>query len=294
MGLVPLEEDPDSGLWEFWVVETGERPVRDPETDRWIISAETGIVLVLLPGVTFSMGSTTDPKGPNYDPQARIEETPMEVTLAPFFLSKYELTQGQWQRMMNTTPSQWGADHSFGGEDWAEHPVERVDWHQCSEALRQRGLVLPTEAQWEYGARGGTDTPWWSGSDEGTLEGAGNLADQSRNRGFAQKVEVHDWDDGFVAHAPVGSFVANPYGLFDTMGNVWEWCEDPFVEDPPAAREGDGLRADEVQEATRVRIYRGGSFNDTSILARSADRGPRTPEYRNDNLGVRPARVIDP
>ena len=96
IGLVPLGRDEQSGLWEFWHVATGAMPVRRDLTGRLEISGESGIVLVLLPGGTFWMGSQSgDPDGPNYDPAARKDEgPPHEVSLVPFFLSKFEITQG--------------------------------------------------------------------------------------------------------------------------------------------------------------------------------------------------------
>src|SRR5262249_53278694 len=106
VGLVPLGPDADSGLWEFWQVETGERPVRDDATGKLAITAQTGVVLVLLPGGKFRMGAQrVDSARPNYDPGAQVDETVHEVALAPFFLSKYEMTQGQWQRLANVNPS---------------------------------------------------------------------------------------------------------------------------------------------------------------------------------------------
>lgn len=292
MGLVPLGEDPDSGLWEFWVVESGERPERHPETGRLTIQSESGIVLVLLPGGKSRIGCTADSAGPNYDPQARSNEELMEVTFAPFFLAKYELTQGQWQRIMRSNPSYFGPEHEFSGSEWARHPVEQAGWHSCQDALRRLGLVLPTEAQWEYGARGGTDGCWWTGREEGALARAGNLADQSYDLRFITTVLTLDWDDGFPAHAPVGSFDQNPFGLHDTIGNVWEWCRDAYLPDPPAARVGDGLRSTAMQADSPNRVCRGGSFGYTAFHARSAYRNQYAPEYRNANVGVRAAMAL--
>jgi formylglycine-generating enzyme required for sulfatase activity/serine/threonine protein kinase len=293
MGLVPLGENQGSGLWEFWVVEAGERPERDPDTEEWVIKPETGIVLVLLPGGTFTMGATQDPQGRNYDPQARSDEKPMEVSLSPFFLSRYEMTQGQWLRLMQTSPSRFGSEDAWTLSNWAQHPVEQVDWYQCKEALRRLGLVLPTEAQWEYGARAETDTPWWTGRQEGDLETVANLADQRWERSFAASIKAHTWDDGYQVHAPVGSFPCNGFGLYDTMGNVWEWCQDAYVADPPPARVGDGLRAEQAREGTFLRVSRGGGFSFTAFRARSATRGGNAPVYLSGNVGMRPARSLD-
>ena len=105
-GLVPIGEDPLSGLWEFWHVESEARAGRDMESGELIRSEEMGIVLVLIPGETTWIGSQeTNPNGPNYDPARLPERTLREVTLEPYFLSKYEMTQGQWRRLTGRNPS---------------------------------------------------------------------------------------------------------------------------------------------------------------------------------------------
>jgi formylglycine-generating enzyme required for sulfatase activity len=167
------------------------------------------------------------------------------------------------------------------------HPVEQVSWTECREALRRLDLVLPTEAQWEYGARGGTTTPWWSGADAASLRFAGNLGDRSRGGD-----DTEPWDDGHPSHAPVGSFAPNPFGLYDVTGNVLEWCRDecgPYVEFNP----GDGLLV--LPELDRLTSYtaRGGSFYYPSRYARMAVRAGYTPGSAIAALGVRPARSIE-
>src|SRR6185436_2563815 len=119
-GLVPLRADPRSHLWEFWHVASGARPELDPATDRWRILPETGIVFVLVPGGTFPMGAQdSDPKLPNYDPDHRADTIPVrELTLQPFFLSKYEMTRAQWQRF---------SGRELGPGD-ATEPVTDVSW----------------------------------------------------------------------------------------------------------------------------------------------------------------------
>jgi hypothetical protein len=132
IGLVPLDQDTESGLWEFLVVESGEAPEVDPETGRWAVTDATGIVLILLPGGRFSMGAqAVHPGEPNYDPQAAGNERPVqEVSLDPFFLSKYELTQAQWERTGLANPSDYQKRLSdLGG---GNHPVEQVSWHDPS------------------------------------------------------------------------------------------------------------------------------------------------------------------
>jgi formylglycine-generating enzyme required for sulfatase activity len=296
IGLAPLGPDPDSGLWEFWHVESGKKPERDEKLGKLSIRGETGMVLVLLPGGTFLMGAQSGVRdAPNYSRLAQMEEGPVhQVTLSAFFLSKYEMTQGQWLRIMDGNPSLWNEEERIGwsGANALMHPVETVNWDDCREALARVGLVLPTEAQWEYGARAGTDTPWWTGLEVESLEGAANLADVRYVSAFPGARFSEEWlDDGYGMHAPVGLFRPNGFGLHDVAGNVWEWCRDWYGGYEIEVSDEEGLRAVQVQEGPRYRVYRGCGFSDTASFARSAFRVSHTPGLRSSDLGVRPAWV---
>jgi len=302
LGLVPIGRDRDSGLWEFWHVQTGERPERD-ETGTLVMKEETGLVFVLIPGGTFWMGAQkTDPEGQNYDPQAEVVESdedgnPVEVTLAAYFLSKYEMTQGQWERFTGRNPSfyhpgsydlSWSRERRPGDRT---HPVEQVSWEDCERELGRLGLDLPTEAQWEYGCRAGTDTPWWPGREKQALETAANLADgYAKEHGGPFGVWDEDLDDGRTCHAPVGSYRANSFGLHDVHGNVWEWCRDAYGKYDRTTAEGDGERS---VQGVSYRVIRGGCFDHRATIARSANRFRSTPDYRSNSLGCRPARVCN-
>ncbi|MEQ8762793.1 MAG: bifunctional serine/threonine-protein kinase/formylglycine-generating enzyme family protein [Planctomycetota bacterium] len=285
-GLMPLGPDPQSGLWEFWHIQSGDRPEQD-SAGRWVVGMESGLVLVLLPGGTFQMGATTDPAGPNYDPDSLPNESPPhDVTLSPFFASKYEMTQRQWDNHFGENPAVLVP--ATPGDFGHTHPVQQVSWLRSVEAMKRLGLSLPTEAQWEYACRAGTDTPWYCGDRQSVLEVA-NVADQRFVTRFAPQLTVESWDDGFAGTAPVGSFDPNGFGLHDTLGNVWEWCRDAFATeyDKVPARPGDGLRTFEANELV-LRVQRGGSFFVPSSLARCAARA-RLPEVHADlNIGVRP------
>jgi formylglycine-generating enzyme required for sulfatase activity len=258
------------------------------------------MVLVLLPGGSFSMGAVPElpagarGKAPNVDAQAAADERPIQqVDLGPFFLSKFEMTQGQWLRFTGRNPSYWVPGKAPGGRPITLlHPVEQVSWEDCRKTLRRLGLVLPTEAQWEYACRAGTTTPWFTGDRPRSLAGFANLADEGSRRFFSLEVRYEKGlRDGHVGHAPVGVFKPNRFGLHDTHGNVWEWCRDgyaPYAEHAPMP--GDGYRN---VPAARYRVYRGGGFYDSSYLLRSSVRGHDTPAYRDLNLGVRPARRIE-
>ncbi|MGH7150863.1 MAG: formylglycine-generating enzyme family protein, partial [Planctomycetota bacterium] len=301
VGLLPIGRDSGSGLWEFAHLQTGEAAERGAD-GRLVLKEETGLVLVLLPGGTFSMGAQSrDPAGPNHDPQAVGDEGPVhEVTLSPFFLSKYEMTQGQWLRFVGRNPSIYGPEtysanwNRSGRKGDLLHPVERVDWNQCMEACERLGLVLPSEAQWEYAARGGTTNVWWTGSEKESLgrSTAANLADSwAKGHGGSNWTAFEEWlDDGYTVHAPIGTYAPNAFGLHEVHGNLFEWCRDGyqsgFYARPP---ERDPL-AD--PGGSPGRVMRGGAFSDAATRARSADRNISAPEAAGVSLGLRPARVV--
>jgi formylglycine-generating enzyme required for sulfatase activity len=312
VGLVPIGMNPATKLWEFYDLRSAWDGTTDPASIRIprhpapapdrvssgdiAVGDDTGIVFVLLPGGTFTMGAqNTEPAGPNYDAHADAEGSPHRVILAPFFLARHELTQGQWKRLTGEQPSYYAAGSTAGGQKitWA-HPVENIDWLECDRWLSRHGMALPTEAQWEYGCRAGTTTPWWSGAVRESLRGVANLADQTAKRAGVNWRDIEDWpdlDDGFAAHAPVDALRPNGFGLHHVHGNVWEWCADAYGDASAPHRGGDGLR--QVSAATAAsRVDRGGCFNSAARDARAAYRFREAPTSRYYGLGARPARAL--
>ncbi len=292
VGLVPLGADPRSHLLEFADVQTGAIPQRRAD-GTLAIDSDSAVVFVLIPRGTFSMGAqSADANAPGFVARCESEESPVhEVTLAPFLLSKWEMTQAQWRRLTGKNPSAYAPPQNYGGRDVTPmNPVEQVSHEECVRVLARIGAVLPTEAQWERAARAGTTTSWWTGDAIASLAGAGNLADRfCREHGGPATWSYEDeLDDGYMVHAPVGSFAPNAFGLFDVVGNVWEWCRDPMAPYTATPRPGDGLR--DAGPDARIRVFRGGAFSITAYHARSSNRGGYTPEYRFNSLGVRPAR----
>ena len=215
----------------------------------------TGIIFVRLPGGKFDMG------GPNTEGGSDHERPVHEVTLSPFLIAKYEVTQGQWMAVMRTNPSLFSGDDNL--------PVELVSWDAIQGFEMATGLTLPTEAQWEYACRGGTTTPW-----------AGRLND------MGWYVE----NSGGTTHS-VGGKAPNGFGLYDMHGNVSEWCEDSQKIDfysLPAASGPDPV----FTQSFGSRIIRGGGWRYSATFCRSAYRDSDSPSSQSDSLGFRPSRQL--
>lgn len=290
-GLVPLGADGDSRLFEFAVPATGAIPERDG-AGRLVIAPRTGLVLVLLPGGGFTMGGVLGKK----TPETRDEYPRHEVSLAPFFISKYELSRGQADLLLkghrSTVPVKRLRD--AGGERaW---PVDGVTWEDARLALRSVSLSLPTEAQWEYAARAGQV----AGLELESLDRAqvgewANTADQS--------VPAHlHWDqdpavdDGYFQVAPIDALRANAYGLHHTLGNLWEWTLDGWYSYDDVAT--DRARRDPLTGAVsatdpEVHWARGGSHKWPPGFARIQNRRLEGFRTHIDDMGLRPARALD-
>lgn len=231
---------------------------------------------------------------PNVDPHTKSSEGPIHtVTLNPFFIGKYEVTQGQWKRFTKENPAAYSPGRTIGGNvhDF-RHPVELIGWKDTNQVLEKLDLSLPTEAQWEYAIRAGTRTVYWTGDAKESLQGGANLSDRYCHENEGPKSWQYEaWlNDGYTVHAPVGTYRANAFGLHDMAGNVWEWVRDRQADYSQAVREGDGFR----QSADNSpRVFRGGGFRATAIHARSAERyGLYAPDYTAYDVGARASRPI--
>ena len=120
---------------------------------------QTGIVMVRVPGGTFWMGSPESEAG-RVDNEGPVHE----VTLSPFLIAKYEVSQAEWKKIMGDNPSKLKGDAL---------PVTMISWKDCQEFCEKTGLSFPTEAQWEYSCRAGTTTRFWSGGDDKDLDRVG-------------------------------------------------------------------------------------------------------------------------
>ncbi len=299
-GIVPIGRDPVSRLWEFAHLASGNPPARSEE-GQLLHSESTGIVLVLMRGGVFWMGASHELGMRNHHTDATDHEgPPHRVQLSPYFISKYEMTQGQWLRLTGNNPSRdaAGAGRPRQGTEWnaaglpisLQDPVDSINWTGCVTVCRRFGLALPTEAQWESAARGGTDTTWWTGDEKESLEGAANLADAYAKKSI--KINGMDqfeaWSDGYMLRARVGSFRANPFGLHDVAGNLREWCQDS--NDMAAYYQELSVDPAPDSEGSLLRMTRGGSFADLATKARSSKRWPLSPGSIDFYVGLRPAR----
>jgi formylglycine-generating enzyme required for sulfatase activity/serine/threonine protein kinase len=308
LGLLPIGRDPSSGLWEFTHVQSrvGSRvPSRDPNSGELQLDRRHGLSFVLIPGGRFLMGAQAeDPSAPNYYPEAMPKEGPVhEVELAPFFLSKYEMTQEQFARAGYQRPSLYPAGTKIGldsasGEVVNEisqlNPVESVTWEESAYVCRVLDLALPTEAQWEYAARAGTTTPWWTGADGSGLQGAENLGDQSTQVIGQPAWTYEDWTDGFPAHSPVNAMRPNPWGLYQILGNVGEWTAEVYQEgylQPATGPEGWHVQTDPASDESRT-IRGPGWFRTREGYRVSARYAADPKNYKTEHFGLRPVRPL--
>jgi serine/threonine protein kinase/formylglycine-generating enzyme required for sulfatase activity len=270
LGLVPLQKNPRSGLWEFWHVLSGVRPA--VSRGEVVATPESGIVLVLLPGGAFPFGSPADEAG-------RLPNEGLEILdIEPFFLSKLEATRAQWERVLPSHDEPLsGAPIEPDPAVAGLYPVESVSWYECQEVAKRLALELPNEMQWEYACRAGAATAWSFGGEAQDLEGRENIADASAAN---LTVAPAAWNDGNAYLAPVGSYAANRFGLFDMHGNVSEWCEDWY--------------SGEINTGQpRRKNFRGGSWYLGPLYCRAAFRQYDTPKGLNFARGVRLARAIE-
>ena len=208
-------------------------------------------------GGTFTMGATPEQQNPDDD-----EKPAHEVTLSSFHIGQTEVTQALWKAVMGENPSYFKGDNL---------PVERVSWDDCQTFIRKLNEItkqnfrLPTEAEWEFAARGGNKSRGYQYSGSKTLD----------------EVAWYESNSSGKTH-PVGSKAPNELGLFDMSGNVWEWCQD-WKGEYPSTRQTDPKGPD----SGTYRVGRGGSWDYYAGFCRSSFRSIYAPDNRYDYLGLR-------
>jgi formylglycine-generating enzyme required for sulfatase activity len=252
--------------------------------------------MIAVKGGTFTMGST--------DQYADSDEKIIHnVTVSDFMIGKFEVTQKLWKAVMGSNPSYFKGDNL---------PVENVSWNDAQEFIRKlnqqtgQNFRLPTEAEWEYAARGGTNTSLYNGENinkrgKNNSPNLDKLAWYGGNCGqnytsyagcdVSNGYDISGWsekqyNDSKGGTHPVGLKQPNAYGLYDMLGNVWEWCQDWY---------GDYSSGSQTNptgpSSGSSRVLRGGSWYNYARYCRVSPRDGRYPDFRSDILGFRLALV---
>ena len=241
-------------------------------TERAATARRPEIDWISLPAGTFQMGSV------DYEDGLYLEEKPRhEVSVPAFQMARTEVTVGQYRACVDagvcTAPSTRDGNCNWAEPGREQHPVNCVDWMQASTFSRWVGGRLPSESEWEYACRAGTETPHFGGSSESDVERVGWC---SRER--------------FEGTKRVGQKDANSFGLHDVYGNVWEWCED-YWHDNYTGAPADGTAWMSLA-AGKHHVVRGGGWYSTAGGCRSAYRYHWRTYFRRGDIGFRPARSL--
>ena len=214
--------------------------------------------MVYVSGGTFTMGATSEQGSDAYD----WEKPAHSVTLSGYYIGKYEVTQELWEAVMGSNPSHFKGDNL---------PVEMVSWDDVQEFLRKLNAMtgkryrLPTEAEWEFAARGGNSSRGYKYSGSNSL---GSVA-------------WYDDNSGSRPHA-VGTKSPNELGIYDMSGIVWEWCQDWY-----GGYSSSSQRNPKGPNSGSGRVIRGGSWDNDARNCRVSRRSFSTPGFRDYSLGFR-------
>ena len=294
-------------------------------TNPDLLTNSIGMKLKLIPAGEFLMGSNAsrgDLETAGFvlsDTFDNSDEQPahrVRIT-KPFYMGIHEVTYGQFAAFVTDTGYQTDAEKDGKGGygydavgngtqkpeyTWKDngmsqtdsHPVVNVSWNDAVEFIKWlskkegKPYRLPTEAEWEYSCRAGSETHFSLGDGLASLKGFGNVLDTSYKGKYTNNddkvYQPFPFDDGFIYTSPVGRFRSNKYGLFDMHGNVWEWCSDWYGKDYYATSPA----TDPAGATTGSnRVGRGGSWSDSARDCRSAYRVNFVPSLRVSNLGFR-------
>ncbi len=277
--------------------------------------------IVVIPAGAFTMGSTpAETEAANLRPDIAPREWPARrVTIAkPFGIGRFEITRAQWAEFVEATGQPegdacitWnvanGKWEEVPGASWRRPGFAQDDDHPagCLSLADVRAYVawlsaktgqpyrLPTEAEWEYVARAGTTTlQSWGDSFDDVCDYA-NSSDLDRAQAHggleAEPTRFFNCHDGFVYTAPVGSYPPNQFGLYDVIGNIWEWVEDCYYATYEGApSDGSAWIGDDCDRL----VVRGGGWYSRVWFVRPAGRSRENPEYRSMTLGLRVVREL--
>jgi len=190
------------------------------QTNVDFIIGKDGAKMVLVPAGEFDMGCDS----------GDADERPVhKVSLDAFYIDMYEVTNEQYKEFVDATGAQAPTYWKSSNFNEPDQPIVGITWAEASVYAKWAGKRLPTEAEWEKAARGGLIGKKYVWGDSSTPPSrAGNFGDETGKLVFKNWSIIKGYNDGFSHPAPVGSFTPNDYGLYDMIGNVWEWCSDYY------------------------------------------------------------------
>ncbi|MBR5147425.1 MAG: formylglycine-generating enzyme family protein [Bacteroidales bacterium] len=241
-----------------------------PEQPEVFLENETitvngvSFTMIAVEGGTFKMGAQcTDSSGDNYDSDADDDESPVHsVTLSSYYIGETEVTQELWEAVMGSNPSYYSG---------SQRPVEKISWNDCQEFITKlnqltgKNFRLPTEAEWEYAARGGNKSQGYKYSGSNTIDNVAWCHSNSSS-------QTHD----------VKTKQANELGIYDMSGNVYECCHDWY------GSYGSSSQTNPTGPTSGSRrVLRDGSWNDGAGACRVSSRFYYSPDGRYNNVGLR-------
>ncbi len=262
-------------LFAYPAVSHGQNVYTDPTT---------GMQFVSLKGGCFEMGDSVGDGDPN-------ERPVHQVCLSDFAIGKYEVTNAQYKKFRPDHKSESSEGFSQNEDN---QPVVNVSWDDAvayAKWLSQKTgqtYRLPTEAEWEYAARAGTTTSRFWGNDPDEACQYANVADLTAKK-YRPHWTVFVCNDGHAVSAPVGTYKPNAFGLYDMLGNVWEWCEDVYNSEAYSKLPKDNP----VYEGTgEYRVMRGGGWSNGPLGIRSSHRVALSPDFGHHALGFRLVKTV--
>ena len=257
------------------------------QTETIVLPGGVPLEMVRIPAGSFQMGSPESERGGDSD------EGPVHaVTIGyDFYLAKYEVTQAQWLALTGSWPGPApSTDYGLGDRypaynvswDDAQRFIAALNAHLTATGQGPAAMRLPSEAEWEYACRAGTQTRFYFGDSL-------TVADQCEYDGIRSQYMWYCGNNTPQGSRPVGGLLPNAFGLYDMSGNLWEWCEDDWNYGYSGAPADGSVWANELR--TSRRVVRGGGWDYGAGICRSAFRGLDDPSTRNFNIGFRLASV---
>ena len=311
MGIVPSSAAEDLSQKEN---------VHSKTFSEWV-EPVTGMVFVKIPKGCFTMGS---------DAGSKNERPRHEVCLDSFWMGKFEVTNQQMRHFKNCKESSLYTSKTYTTRSYNamilslnDQPAIHVSWNDAMafvECLNREGtgrFRLPTEAEWEYAARAGTQTRWYWGDDPADACRFANVFDEMGTHQNLFSWPAYPCSDSVAATASVGTFLPNAFGLYDMLGNAWEWCADVYAKDAyqhhkknnplytgqvrssDAAKDenlrthksgGEQINRKRKRKKRRLHVIRGGSWSNAPNIGRCASRSRNTSNFSSFYIGFRLVR----